>query len=257
METSECAKSVRLLEAFDDGELDAVTSFAVQQHLESCAHCRARHAWASEVRASLGRLRASEPAAAPALHARIHRDLARSRWRTLSATVAATAALVLAGFIGFTLWSRSHATVAMEFAHNHHESLARPDAVKFASNDPLAAETWLRERLPFAVEVPRRAPPGYHLAGARLCEVGGRTVGYLQYAARDRGTLSLFVGRRGEHHLAELAPVDGDDAAAVRRGECDGATVVTWDAGDVTYVGVGDLAEEPLLAFARQEGLPQ
>ena len=163
---------------------------------------------------------------------------------------------LLAGFIGFTLWSRLHATVAMEFARNHHQSLARPDAVKFASKDPLAAETWLRERLPFAVEVPRRAPPGYHLAGARLCEVGGRTVGYLHYAARDRGTLSLFVGRRGEHLLAELAPVDGDDAAAVRCGECDGATVVTRSVGDVTYVGVGDLAEEPLLAFARQEGLP-
>ncbi|MGH8018820.1 MAG: zf-HC2 domain-containing protein, partial [Opitutaceae bacterium] len=36
MDTPDCTNVTRLLEAFDDNELDAVTSFSAQEHLETC-----------------------------------------------------------------------------------------------------------------------------------------------------------------------------------------------------------------------------
>ncbi|HEX9783817.1 MAG TPA: zf-HC2 domain-containing protein [Opitutaceae bacterium] len=254
METPDCTNITRLLEAFDDNELDAVTSFAVQEHLEICPHCRARHAWAREVRASLGRVRSTDPAAPSALHARIHRELEGWRWRRrLTQTAAVAAALIVAGLLAFQWMTRpTAANVPMEFVRNHHASLQRPDAVKFSSADVGAVEAWLREQLPFAVTIPGRSPSGYQLAGARLCEVAGNKVGYLLYSASGQPPVSLFVSRRDAYDLRELPMAATEQEIKIRCGECDGTTVAAWDAGEVTYVAAGDIAETSMLAFAHQ-----
>ncbi len=39
-----CARVLPALSDFLDGELDAMTAWAVRQHLARCPHCRARYA---------------------------------------------------------------------------------------------------------------------------------------------------------------------------------------------------------------------
>lgn len=252
METHDCNSVDRLREAFDDNELDAVTSFAVQEHLDSCPRCRARHAWAREVRASLARVKASAPMATPALRARVRRGLEATRRRTVFAGVGIAAAFVVAALIGFRMLPRSSDDLAMDFARNHHASMQRTDPVKFASTDPRAVEMWLREQLPFALAVPRQPPSGYQLKGARLCAVAGKKVGYLLYTSPIESPLSVFIGRRGSYDFHELPAMASENDVAIRCGKCDGTTVAAWDIGESTYVIAGNMGETPLLAFARQ-----
>lgn len=248
----ECEEFRLLLDAFEDNELDGVTSLSMQEHLDVCAACRAHRFWHAEARATLRRLRADTPGAPAALRAQIQENL-RARpvawWRP--ATIAAGFAL-LAG-IGFWHFRPVVAAEPMEFAHNHLTSLARPDRVKFATADAADAETWLRERLKFPLHVPRQPPAGYQLAGVRLCSVGRVKVAYLLFEGREtERPLSLFIGPAGTCPTDGLKPVPGA-RFALRRGDCDGTSLAAWEAKGAAYVLAGDVPTSALLAYTVQE----
>ncbi len=246
----ECDDFRLLLDAFEDNELDGVTSLSVQEHLDMCAECRAHRFWHVEARAALRRLRADTPGAPVALRTRIRESL-RSRpaswWRPAAA-----------GFVflaGLAAWHFRPVTAAqpMEFARNHLSSLERPDRVEFATAAAAAAEGWLRERLAFPLHVPRRPPAGYQLAGVRLCSVGRVKVAYLLFeGSGEARPLSLFIGPAGSCPTAGLAPVPGA-RLALRRGDCEGTVLAAWEARGAAYVLAGDVPTSSLLAYTMQE----
>lgn len=251
----ECEEFRLLLDAFEDNELDGITSLSMQEHLDACAACRAHRFWHAEARATLRRLRADTPGAPAALRAQI-RENRRARpaawWRP--ATIAAGFAL-LAG-IGFWHFRPAVAAEPMEFAQNHLTSLARPDRVKFATADAADAEAWLRERLEFPFQVPRLPPAGYHLAGARLCSVGRQKVAYLLFEGEGRDAedpVSLFIGPAGTCRPGGLKLVPAA-RITLRQGDYDGTSVATWEAGGAAYVLAGKIATPVLLAYIAQEG---
>ncbi len=249
----ECDDFRLLLDAFDDNELDGVTSLSVQEHLDMCAECRAHRFWHAEARAALRRLRAGAPDAPPALRTRVREQLRprpASWWRPAAA--AAAVVVFLAGLAGWHFRPVT-AAQAMEFARNHLSSLERPDRVQFATADAAAAEIWLRGRLAFSLHVPRQPPAGYQLAGVRLCSVGRVKVAYLLFeGSKAERPLSLFIGP------ADTCPTDGLKSVpgarfALRRGDCDGTWLAAWETKDAAYVLAGEVPTPTLLAYAAQE----
>lgn len=246
----DCDDARALLGAFEDDELDGVTSLAVQTHLEGCAACRAHRAWDGETRAALRRLRDRETGAPTALRMAVRRRTRRPRARW--AAVAGLA--VLAGIGGWSL-RPAGAAEPREFVHNHVASLHRPDAVHFATTDATTAEAWLLGQLPFALHLPRQAPPGYRLAGVRLCAVGRQRVGYALYRGEADEAVSLFIGPAGACTPTGLEAVSGA-AGGLRQGACGGTPVAAWEAGGMSFVVAGALGAPELRAFAQQEVRP-
>lgn len=253
MQQLDCGELRRLLDAFEDNELDGVTSLSVQEHLDGCAGCRAHRFWHAEMRASLGRLRNRTPGAPSELRQRVRRDLAppRRAARWLAGAAAAVLALAAAG-----LWLARplNAAEPMAFARNHLTSLEMPDRVRFTTDSAGAAEAWLRQRLSFSVEVPRQPPAGFQLAGARVCSVDGRKVAYLLYDSDDsRPPVSLYIGPPGACKPVGLLPIPATGAAVVRRGECDGVAVAAWESAESAYVLTGDLPPSVIVEYAQRE----
>lgn len=247
----DCGEARTLLDAFDDNELDGVTSLAVQEHLEGCTECRAQRPWQAETRAALRRLRARTPGAPARLRSAWPRRPATGRLRRLRRGVAA-ALVFVAGVTAWQVWPAG-AAEPMAFAQNHAASQERPDAVKFATADAAMAEAWLLGQLPYAFQVPRRAPEGFELAGARLCSVGSHRVAYLRYRRSGAdGTLSLFIGPPGACGRDGLEALPGA-GPALRRGQCGGTAVAAWEAAGATYVLAGAIAGPALAAYAQQE----
>src|SRR5437762_4377393 len=111
-----CEQLETLVGAYADGEVDALRSYSIKQHLLGCAHCTATHhsllALRAQIRAEVPRFVAS-----PALHARVRAMLgavrasvpaqarpAGDRWRWLTGGVlAGCTASVFAWMLGTTV----------------------------------------------------------------------------------------------------------------------------------------------------------
>ncbi|HEY5552646.1 MAG TPA: zf-HC2 domain-containing protein [Opitutaceae bacterium] len=248
----DCDDFLSLLDAFEDNELDGVTSLSAQEHLDACAACRARRFWHAEARASLRRLRSETPGAPETLRARAQTGI-RARRRHWWRPLAAAAALVVAAGAGYLATRPAAEVEPMEYALNHLATLGRTDRVKFPTTNAAEAEAWLGARLGFPLNVPRQPPAGYRLAGARLCSVGGFKVAYLLFEGdASKQPLSLFIAPSGACQPGGLAPVPGA-RFALRTGDCDGTPVAAWEGRDAIYVLAGDVGLPALLAFTSQE----
>lgn len=100
-----CNDTARLLDAYADGELDLAASLTVEDHLESCARCKADYARMRALRGALRRNVGIEPAPErlrERLAARFaHRARARVGWGWMLAAAPGIAALLLVLWLGF------------------------------------------------------------------------------------------------------------------------------------------------------------
>ncbi|WP_333845216.1 DsrE family protein [Pelomicrobium sp.] len=102
-----CHETRELLHAYGDGELDLVTSLALERHLAGCDACRRRYVAALAVREAVVR-GAARHSAPPRLKRRLQRRLrtlraadAESRWRRW---LFALTLPVAGGALAFALW---------------------------------------------------------------------------------------------------------------------------------------------------------
>ena len=247
-----CEEAEPLLDAFQDNELDAVTSLAVQEHLDGCARCRRLHQWNAESRASLQRLREATPPASGGLRRSVLAIADRERrivWFPFRrpALAAAAAIAVLLGIAGVVFQVRVGAPPdVMPFVTDHLRSVARPEPVELRTSEPREAARWLQARLPFAARVP--GSPAFRLLGVRLCKVRGEPVGFLLYEHEGR-LLTCYVSERSQ---TSLRGFDMTTAGRVKLGTCEGKNVAAWDADHAGYVLVGDAPRESLVVFANQ-----
>lgn len=257
MRKVDCEDVRRLMDAFDDDELDAVTSLRVQDHLDTCETCRGHRAWRQETERSLQRIREKEPSAGAALRHRVHALASEGRDRPLRQrrkpfAFSAAALLVATFFLTFLLLpptGLSGSDVRL-FVQSHRSVNLEGGTAELATSDPEAAAAWLAARLP-GVSVPRHVPAGYDLAGARTVEVDGQPTGVLLYEKNGTQKISCFV-------LPDDKPVSrGFDEVVVRpdglrAGRCRSHQVVTWSRDAGGLVVVGGLGEASVLAFAEE-----
>jgi len=155
-----CPESVRLLDAYVDGQLEAASVLALEDHLQGCARCRAREDGLRALRAALHR-HTQYRAVPPALRERLRQRFgagpahvpARARWGLAMAAAALTALAIGAAWwrgevvpapsplakgeskVIYHLATSQNASAALRTLRNHLEASPRTKVVVVAHNE--------------------------------------------------------------------------------------------------------------------------
>ena len=248
----QCPESLRL-QAYFDGELEAVTAADIERHMEHCGECRDQYRALEGLRAELRR-QLPFAQASPALRARIVRALngerttnprphpeARSSGRTRSFWLGAGSGLGAAAVAAtLALWlvaPRFATPLVDELAGAHVSSLMSTHLIDVVSTDQHTVKPWFAGRADVSPAVADFEAQGYKLVGGR--------VDYLQHQRA-----AVVVYRHGQHVINVFS------WAASRRflpGRVmrNGYRLVFWQTGDLQYCAVSDTAEEELLGLVR------
>jgi len=231
-----CPDREMALQALADGELDAMGIVALEEHLRSCAGCRAALDRLEALRAVLRDPALREPAPEQ-LRARVMAQIPRGAparawvgWvgGATGGALAASLALMLA------MPQRAVPGVADELVDSHIRSLQGAHLIDVQTSDRHVVKPWFNGRIDYVPPVPDLKDQGFPLVGGRLDVVSGRSVAVLVYKRRLH-TINLFV-----------RPASGTGSIAERRGSYG---LVHWVSGGLDYWAVSDLELGDLQQF--------
>lgn len=237
-----CDAVLPLLRDYVDRELDAAGVEAVEGHLAECQSCGARVQAENDLKQTI-RSRARTGPAPAVLAAQVLRRLreeearkSRPLWSRRHLVLGTGVLLLLA--LAVLLWhDGGRSRLVTELIDDHIRYLVSTVAAEEGTGDPLAAERWLEDQLNLAVPVPRFAPEGPRLLGARRCYVLDRQVALIFYEL-DGQRVSVFVMDDRNLDLAGMTRLDVPEA------ECSmdsykGYHVVGWTRAGLLFAVVG------------------
>ena len=235
-----------LLGAYRDGELSPSETLDLERRLATDPDARALSERLTALSEALHGARSTTPAPA-ALRAKVIRQFGVAapvpRRTGLQAWQALAAALVV-GFVGggligaggTYLYTTPSADTTMDgILAGHLRGLAAPQPFDIASSNRHVVKPWFNGRTTVAPEAPDLADKGFPLVGGRVDVIDGKSVPTLVYQ-HDRHVISVTVVPR------TTFTAGGED----RRG---GSTIEHWNAGDLTYWAVSDVAAKDLRMF--------
>ena len=117
----------------------------------------------------------------------------------------------------------------------HLRGLAAPQPFDIASSNRHVVKPWFNGRTTIAPEAPDLADKGFPLVGGRIDVIDGKSVPTLVYQ-HDKHVISVTIVPR------TTSAVSGEN-------RLDGSTIEHWNAGDLTYWAVSDVAGKDLRAF--------
>jgi anti-sigma factor RsiW len=229
-----------LIQPYADGELDVSNARAVEQHLQTCNHCRLAE---QDIRALRSALR-SEAVAFRAPN-RLRRNIGRAvrreargdrgslSWSLPWISAAAACALMVIGLFFFQSARSSRSAIVDQVIGNHVRSLLATHLVDVPSSDQHTVKPWFNGKIDFAPEVHDFAAEGFPLVGGRLDYLDGKTVAALVYR-RDRHVINLLLTPTTDH--------DTDIATFTRRGY----NLINWTRAGIEYWAVSDLNGQEL-----------
>jgi anti-sigma factor RsiW len=177
-----CPERWETLTALADGELAPAERALAEEHLASCAACRAALQRLRALKAAVAQGEARAPLP-PALEHRIERPPRRRRrwpWATAAAALAAAALVVL--------WPATPLVDLLAEDHLRYASARAPWQFELAAPDDAPAR--FAGRLPFAFRAPSLR--GAALRGGRFCTLAGHPAAMLFYERAGRRP-SLFA----------------------------------------------------------------
>jgi anti-sigma factor RsiW len=248
-----CKQAETLVAAHADGEVDALRSYSIKQHLLGCAGCAASYRSMLELRA---RVRAEVPyfVASPGLHARVRATVGAvrasmpprsrttsDRWRWLTGGVlAGCTASVFAWVLGTTVLAwRANEDFAVAAVATHVRATLSDHLIEVASSDRHTVKPWLSARLDYSPPVQDLANEGFALIGGRLDYLERRPIATLVYRYRQH-TIDVFV--RPETSRAPMSP-----PRAVR-----GFNVARASGPSMEWLAVSDAEPAVLSAFVQR-----
>jgi anti-sigma factor RsiW len=237
-----CQRALEI-EAYMDGELDATSSLAIEQHLESCAECRGVRDGIVEMRKALKEdARYYRPAAA--FTARIRESVSREdrktrprfRWGTrpfwTGAFGGAAATALAASLALFVMLPTAQDQMAGDVTSAHLRSLLDNHLIDVASSNHHVVKPWFAGRADISPPVADYAAQGFVLVGGRLDYVDGKRAAVLVY-------------RHGAH-VANIFVWKDDGSVGSGEKTVDGYHVLSWRKDGLFYSAVSDMAVEEL-----------
>jgi anti-sigma factor RsiW len=260
-----CDTTKKLLDGYLDGELDAVTNEAIEEHRRTCPECQSAYA---DRNILVGAVRNAMPyhKAPDELRQRIRLALRNGRrsvhstdfvppppvsapsdrrvipfpmsWRsiTLAAAALVIAALVLTRF-GVPAKLNPSQSLATEVISGHARSLLANHLTDVASSDQHTVKPWLDSKIDFAPPVPDLASDGFPLIGGRLDYLDNRTVAVLVYQRRKH-FINLFIW-----------PADRESERTTEKMTRQGYQLTHWVDGTFTYLAISDVNAGDLDSF--------
>ena len=241
------------VQAYFDGELDALATLEIEQHIEQCAECRALVQELEQTRTALREL-PSVPVPAQ-LRARVTRALdresarergARNIWGrmmrraqpfwlgALGGGVATAAAALLA----FVLWGAPLAQPLVDdLLDAHLRSLMSAHLIDVVSTDKHTVKPWFAGRADVSPVVADFEPQGYKLLGGRVDYLYQQHAAVLVYQ-HDKHVINVFSWSAGRRPLPNDVTRNGYHLAF-------------WKAGDLGYCAVSDTAWDELRRLQR------
>lgn len=245
-----CLDTQDLIDAYEDGELDAGQNIEIKRHLQSCSVCLPVHA---EQRALAGRLRAGRFETPPELRLKVLDSLRAeaSRGRVLPfplkprAAIYAIAAVALIGafLAGVFLPKRGGSErdfLTHEIVASHVRSMMANHLADIVSTDQHTVKPWFNSKLTFSPSVVDLAPEGFPLIGGRLDYLHRQSVAALVYS-HGKHIINLFVWPS-----AQPPPASAPGEAITH----DGYHLIGWTEKGLNYWAVSDLNPKELRAFA-------
>jgi anti-sigma factor RsiW len=243
-----CTDAQTLIESYVDGELDAVHTVDIEQHLGDCSICAPRHQDVIELRS---RIREEVPyfRASTDLQRRIMAIAREKRAETSRSQVplwawsGAIAAVVLFALITVGLVRRASESsreqmITQEIVADHLRSLMANHLTDVTSTDQHNVKPWFNGKLDFAPPVNDFAPEGFPLIGGRLDYLAGRPVAALVYQRRLH-PINLFVWAAPEKYSEKATPQTRQ-----------GYSILLWERDGMTYCAISDLASDEMQTFA-------
>lgn len=250
----QCAESLRV-QAYFDGEMDAVGALDIERHTERCPECRTLLEDLARTRARIRRevpyetappqLRAAlsraldDETASPVRAARVARR-ASAAWRTRPFWLGALGGLgtALAAGVAFLLLMPARQDLLPdELVAGHVRSLMPGHLTDVVSSDRHTVKPWFAGHADVSPAVADFAPEGYRLVGGRA-----------EYFERQRVAVTVY--QHGAHVINVFTWVAGRRAfpeATTRSGY----HLVFWRSGDLEYCAVSDAGWDELQGLTR------
>ena len=263
-----CEEAIKLMDGYLDGELDPITSQAIEQHLRDCGRCdqaykthgslihaignatpyfKASAELRERIQSSLRKETTGNPVrngvrgAQVLIHKRQPEPrsiLSEAPWNWLGLA----AAIVFAAIIVFNLIPRlqrpgADQFLATQLIASHVRSLMANHLTDVASSDQHTVKPWLDAKLDFAPVVVDLSQKGFPLIGGRLDYLDNRPVAALIYQRRKH-FINLFVW-----------PAGSDAARSTKTMTRQGYQLSHWVDSDFNYWAVSDVNEKELQEF--------
>jgi anti-sigma factor RsiW len=246
-----CPDSLRV-QAYFDGQADAVTAADIERHVERCDECRTLHRGLEQLRTVLRRDLPHTPIP-PALRARVMRALdkessistlqrpghpsLRTRPFWIGATSGFGMAAVAASFAFLLLSPQLTTPMVEEVLDAHVNSLLSTHLIDVESTDKHTVKPWFAGHTDVSPLVADFEPQGYKLVGGR--------VDYLEHQRA-----AVVVYRRSAHVINVFSWAATQRSLQVKLTR-NGYHFVFWKAGDLQYCAVSDTGWDELLGLAR------
>jgi len=248
----QCAEALRV-QAYFDGEVDAVSALAVERHVEHCPACRSLLGHLDDTRARI-RSELEFATAPPALRASIGRlldqetrgaarEAAPRRWRPWRTSplwlgsFSGVGAALAAGIALFFLLPAAGTPVLDELVSAHVRSLMPQHLTDVVSTDRHTVKPWFAGHADVSPVVVDFADQGYPLVGGRA-----------DYFERQR--VAAVVYRHGAHVINVFAWVAGSQALPEYTTRS-GYHIACWKLGNLQYCAVSDTGWDELQGLTR------
>jgi anti-sigma factor RsiW len=254
----QCAESLRV-QAYFDGEVDAVSAAEIERHVEHCNECRALLQDLKSVRAVLRRdvtyasappaLRtgimsaldeeeAGQRAAAPIRQSRASAPprSARPRWFWTGAFSGLGAAAIVASMAIFLIMPRSNA-LTDDLLSAHVRSLMPSHLIDVESTDKHTVKPWFAGHADVSPVVADFDSQGYRLIGGRADYI-------------DHQRSAVVVYRHGPH-VINVFSWAAEGGRLPRDTTRNGYKIAFWQQGDIQYAAVSDTGWDELKGLTR------
>ena len=244
-----CNEALRV-QAYFDGELDAVAAVDVERHLEDCAECAALHADLDAtqklVRASAVYHRADDgvrDAIVDMLDREDGEPAKPRRWyigdrRFLSGLTSGVGATALAAaLVLFLAMPPASNLLVADVTNAHLRSLMSDHLIDVVSSDHHTVKPWFAGHTDVSPPATNFADQGFTLMGGRADYVDGHRAAVVVYR-HGAHIINVFAWAADEERLPD----------AVTR---NGYHIVFWQSGDLVFCAVSDTGEAELADLVR------